>query len=270
MALRIGQSNRPELVRQTLIPAFPPRGLGSDDAHTGRRRHRAGGAPVNISGASSILSQSTTGLASGRTTVEQLESELARNESRAQAAEKRLRPNASRVRPGRRRAHRVLGMGVLVDAEGKSFVDGLDNDLLIAKLVVLAATAGSSRHALVVDEQMRSLFAYMRALTLPTSVFAACGRSEVRAHVCWCRSPGNHGVSPDAGSCGAGVTWWMGDPRRRIGAVAASLRAAYGRLAQTYAGPLLTPSTDSAWMQDRRPLQKKQATPSRPGLTPAR
>ena len=55
----------------------------------------------------------------------------------------------------------------------KSFVDLLDNDLLIAKPVLLAATAGSSRHALVADEQMRSLFAYMRALTLPTSVFAA-------------------------------------------------------------------------------------------------
>jgi FMN reductase len=54
-----------------------------------------------------------------------------------------------------------------------SFFQVLDNDLLIAKPVVLAATAGSSRHALVVDEQMRSLFAYMRALTLPTSVFAA-------------------------------------------------------------------------------------------------
>jgi FMN reductase len=55
----------------------------------------------------------------------------------------------------------------------KSFLDVLADDVLIAKPVVLAATAGSSRHALVVDEQMRSLFAYMRALTLPTSVFAA-------------------------------------------------------------------------------------------------
>jgi FMN reductase len=55
----------------------------------------------------------------------------------------------------------------------KSFVDVLDDDLLIAKPVVLAATAGSSRHALVVDEHMRSLFAYLRALTLPTSVFVA-------------------------------------------------------------------------------------------------
>ena len=55
----------------------------------------------------------------------------------------------------------------------KSFVDLLDDDLLVAKPVLLAATAGSSRHALVVDDQMRPLFAYMRALTLPTSVFAA-------------------------------------------------------------------------------------------------
>jgi FMN reductase len=55
----------------------------------------------------------------------------------------------------------------------KTFVDVLDGDLLIAKPVALAATAGSARHALVVDEQMRSLFAYLRALTLPTSVFAA-------------------------------------------------------------------------------------------------
>jgi FMN reductase len=55
----------------------------------------------------------------------------------------------------------------------KSFVDLLDDDLLVAKPVLLAATAGSSRHALVIDEQMRPLFAYLRALALPTSVFAA-------------------------------------------------------------------------------------------------
>jgi FMN reductase len=55
----------------------------------------------------------------------------------------------------------------------KAFIDVLDDDLLVAKPVLLAATAGSARHALVIDEQMRSLFAYLRALTLPTSVFAA-------------------------------------------------------------------------------------------------
>jgi FMN reductase len=54
----------------------------------------------------------------------------------------------------------------------KSFVDLLDNDLLVARPILLAATAGTARHALVVDEQMRPLFAYMRALSLPTSVFA--------------------------------------------------------------------------------------------------
>jgi FMN reductase len=54
-----------------------------------------------------------------------------------------------------------------------SFFQILDNDLLIAKPVVLAATAGTARHALVVDEQLRSLFAYLRSLTVPTSLFAA-------------------------------------------------------------------------------------------------
>jgi FMN reductase len=54
-----------------------------------------------------------------------------------------------------------------------SFFDVLDNDLLIAKPVVLAATAGTARHALVADDQMRPLFAYLRAMTVPTSLFAA-------------------------------------------------------------------------------------------------
>jgi FMN reductase len=54
-----------------------------------------------------------------------------------------------------------------------SFFQVLDNDLLIAKPVILAATAGTARHALVVDEQMRALFAYLRTMTVPTSLFAA-------------------------------------------------------------------------------------------------
>lgn len=54
-----------------------------------------------------------------------------------------------------------------------SFFHALDDDLLIGKPVILAATAGTARHALVVDEQMRSLFAYLRALPVPTSLFAA-------------------------------------------------------------------------------------------------
>jgi FMN reductase len=54
-----------------------------------------------------------------------------------------------------------------------SFFDIVDNDLLIAKPIVLAATAGTARHALVADDQMRPMFAYLRAMAVPTSVFAA-------------------------------------------------------------------------------------------------
>jgi FMN reductase len=54
-----------------------------------------------------------------------------------------------------------------------SFFQVLDNDLLIGKPVLLAATAGTARHALVADDQMRSEFAYLRTLTVPTSLFAA-------------------------------------------------------------------------------------------------
>lgn len=55
----------------------------------------------------------------------------------------------------------------------KTFVDVLDNDLLVTKPVLLAATGGSARHALVIDDQLRPLLAFMRAFALPTSVYAA-------------------------------------------------------------------------------------------------
>lgn len=55
----------------------------------------------------------------------------------------------------------------------KSFIDLLDNDLLIAKPVLLAATAGTSRHAMVVDNDLRPLFAFLRTIPVPTSLFAA-------------------------------------------------------------------------------------------------
>lgn len=53
------------------------------------------------------------------------------------------------------------------------FVQVLERDLFIAKPVVLAATAGTIRHTLVVDSDMREQFAYLRALVTPTGVFAA-------------------------------------------------------------------------------------------------
>ena len=37
----------------------------------------------------------------------------------------------------------------------------------------MGATAGSARHSLVLDHAMRPLFAYLRAVVVPTGVFAA-------------------------------------------------------------------------------------------------
>lgn len=41
------------------------------------------------------------------------------------------------------------------------------------KPVLLAATAGTPRHSLVLDHTMRPLFAWLQALVVPTAVFAA-------------------------------------------------------------------------------------------------
>ncbi len=54
-----------------------------------------------------------------------------------------------------------------------SFFQALGGDLLIGTPVLLAATAGTARHALVADDQMRPMFAYLRALAVPTALFAA-------------------------------------------------------------------------------------------------
>ncbi|QDO89017.1 oxidoreductase [Ornithinimicrobium ciconiae] len=55
----------------------------------------------------------------------------------------------------------------------KSFVDLLDNDALTGKPVLIAATAGTPRHSLVLDHALRPLFTYLRAVVVPTGVFAA-------------------------------------------------------------------------------------------------
>ena len=55
----------------------------------------------------------------------------------------------------------------------KMFVDSLDTDALTGTPVLIAATAGTARHALVLDHAMRPLFSYLRAVVVPTAVFAA-------------------------------------------------------------------------------------------------
>ncbi|MFG2940328.1 CE1759 family FMN reductase [Streptomyces sp. NPDC048282] len=55
----------------------------------------------------------------------------------------------------------------------KSFVDILDKESLVDRPVLLGATGGSPRHQLALEHSLRPLFAYLRADTVPTAVFAA-------------------------------------------------------------------------------------------------
>ncbi|MFJ6002524.1 FMN reductase [Arthrobacter sp. NPDC092385] len=55
----------------------------------------------------------------------------------------------------------------------KSFFDVLDNTALEGMPVLLGATGGSPRHALVLEHAMRPLFSYLRARVAPTAVYAA-------------------------------------------------------------------------------------------------
>lgn len=55
----------------------------------------------------------------------------------------------------------------------KSFFDVLEPGAIDGTPVLVAATAGSARHSLVLDHALRPLFAYLHAVVVPTGVFAA-------------------------------------------------------------------------------------------------
>jgi FMN reductase len=55
----------------------------------------------------------------------------------------------------------------------KTFVDALPVGSLDGVPVLLGATGGSTRHSLVLEHALRPLFAYLRATTTSTGVFAA-------------------------------------------------------------------------------------------------
>jgi FMN reductase len=55
----------------------------------------------------------------------------------------------------------------------KMFFDVLEDGTLEGKPVLIAATAGTARHSLVLEFAIRPLFAYLRAAVVPTAVFAA-------------------------------------------------------------------------------------------------
>ncbi|WP_092578455.1 FMN reductase [Achromobacter sp. NFACC18-2] len=54
----------------------------------------------------------------------------------------------------------------------KHFFDFIHQDALVDKPILLAATGGSERHALVIDHQLRPLFSFFQARTLPLGVYA--------------------------------------------------------------------------------------------------
>ncbi|MEU6226363.1 CE1759 family FMN reductase [Streptomyces sp. NPDC047042] len=55
----------------------------------------------------------------------------------------------------------------------KSFFDLIDKDALTGKPLLAGATGGTARHSLVTEHALRPLFTYLRALVLPTAVYAA-------------------------------------------------------------------------------------------------
>jgi FMN reductase len=55
----------------------------------------------------------------------------------------------------------------------KMFFDVLEPETLAGTPVLLGATAGTPRHSLVLEHAMRPLFSYLRAVVVPTAVFAA-------------------------------------------------------------------------------------------------
>ena len=54
----------------------------------------------------------------------------------------------------------------------KHLFDLIDLNALIDTPVLLAATGGSERHALVLDQQLRPLLSFFQAMTLPIGVYA--------------------------------------------------------------------------------------------------
>ncbi|MEV6246456.1 FMN reductase [Streptomyces sp. NPDC051742] len=87
----------------------------------------------------------------------------------------------------------------------KSFFDVIDPDALSGKPVLTAATGGTARHSLVLEHAVRPLFAHLRAVVVPTAVFAA---------------------SEDWGSGGDEYTDGLPGRVRRAGAELAALMAA--------------------------------------------
>ncbi len=117
----------------------------------------------------------------------------------------------------------------------KSFFDVLDQEALTGKPVLIAATGGTARHSLALEHALRPLFAYLRAVVVPTAVYAA---SED-----WGNTDGlNRRID------------------RAAGELAALLAGTGGRRA--------APAADR--LEEDRPLRRATGRPARPGVTGVR
>ncbi|MFJ8700005.1 CE1759 family FMN reductase [Streptomyces ardesiacus] len=124
----------------------------------------------------------------------------------------------------------------------KSFFDALsvtDEDALAGKPVLIAATGGTARHSLVLDHALRPLFAYLKAVVVPTGVYAA---------------------SEDWGAEGLDA---------RIGRAATELAALVAGTAGTAGRPAGRPLPKRDSFEEVTPFAERLAALSVPGPSPA-
>ncbi|WP_031045291.1 CE1759 family FMN reductase [Streptomyces sp. NRRL F-5650] len=124
----------------------------------------------------------------------------------------------------------------------KSFFDALsvtDEDALAGKPVLIAATGGTARHSLVLDHALRPLFAYLKAVVVPTGVYAA---------------------SEDWGAEGLDA---------RIGRAATELAALMAGTAGTAGRPAGRPLPKRDSFEEVTPFAERLAALSVPGPSPA-
>ncbi|CDH07249.1 FMN reductase, MsuE subfamily [Xenorhabdus bovienii str. oregonense] len=60
----------------------------------------------------------------------------------------------------------------------KHLFDLIDPEALVGKPMILAATGGSERHAMMVEYQLRPLFKFFRASTVPTAIYVTANDGE--------------------------------------------------------------------------------------------
>lgn len=63
----------------------------------------------------------------------------------------------------------------------KQFVDALHQDAIVGVPVLLAVGGGNDQHSLAIDHELRPLFAFFRAHTLPVGVYARAADFEASA-----------------------------------------------------------------------------------------